>query len=85
MKLIATFRFDREFDRIIKKRRALAQRIDKTLTLFSTNPNHPSLRLHKLSGGEVYSLSVTMDLRILLEWQDDQAFLLRIGTHEEVY
>ncbi len=85
MKLIATSRFDREFDRIIKKRRALAQRIDKTLTLFSANPNHPSLRLHKLSGGEVYSLSVTMDVRILLEWQDDQAFLLRIGTHEEVY
>ncbi len=85
MKLIATPRFDREFDRIVKKRLEITKRIHKTLALFSLNPHHPSLRLHKVSHEGVYSLSVDMDLRILLLWEDDQVFLLRIGTHEDVY
>ncbi len=84
MKLIATPRFDRELDRLIKKRLDVAKRIDKTLRLFSLNPRHPSLRLHKISR-DMYSLSIDMDLRILILWEDDQVFLLRIGTHEDVY
>lgn len=85
MKLVATSRFDRELDRLVKKRLDIAKRIEKTLKLFSLNPRHPSLRLHKISHDDVYSLSVDMDLRILVLWEDDQAILLRIGTHEEVY
>ena len=84
MKLVATSRFDRELGRIVKKRMALAKRIEKTLSLFSSNPGHPSLRLHKISH-DVYSLSIDMDVRILVYWKDDQVFLLRIGTHEDVY
>lgn len=85
MKLIATPRFDRELDRIIKKKRLdIGKRVGKTLRLFSLNPRHPSLRLHKISH-DMYSLSIDMNLRILILWEDDQVFLLRIGTHEEVY
>jgi mRNA-degrading endonuclease YafQ of YafQ-DinJ toxin-antitoxin module len=85
MKIVATPRFDRELDRLVKKRLAIAKRIEKTLTLFSTNPHHPSIRLHKLSRDGVYSLSVDMNLRILVLWEDEYATLLRIGTHEDVY
>ena len=85
MKLIATPRFDRELDRLVKKRLDIAKRIEKTLALFSSNPHHPSLRLHKISRDDVYSLSVDMDLRILVLWEDEHATLLRVGTHEDVY
>lgn len=84
MNLIATSRFDRELDRLVKKRLDIAKRVNKTLRLFSLNPHHPSLRLHKISH-DMYSLSIDMNMRILILWEDDQVFLLRIGTHEEVY
>ncbi|MBI5620952.1 plasmid stabilization protein [Candidatus Gottesmanbacteria bacterium] len=85
MKIIVTRRFDREIDRLVKKRLDIAKRVEKTLALFSSNPHHPSLRLHKISRDGVYSLSVDMDLRILVLWEDDQSTLLRIGTHKDVY
>lgn len=85
MKIAATSRFDRELYRLVKKRLDIAKRIEKTLALFSLNPHHPSLRLHKISRDPVYSLSVDMDIRILVLWEDDQAMLLRVGSHEEVY
>lgn len=49
------------------------------------NPNHPSLRLHKLSGESVYSISVTMSIRMVVAFRGDDIHLLRIGTHEDAY
>ncbi|MEK7457951.1 MAG: hypothetical protein AAB612_00470 [Patescibacteria group bacterium] len=45
----------------------------------------PSLRLHRLSGQSVYSISVTMSIRMIVAFRGDDIHLLRIGTHEDVY
>jgi len=46
---------------------------------------HPSLRIHKLKGVDVYSASVDMKIRILFMIDGDKIHLLEIGNHDEVY
>ncbi|MBI4034794.1 MAG: plasmid stabilization protein [Candidatus Chisholmbacteria bacterium] len=85
MKLIATSRFDRELVALIKAHRVSVGRIEKMLALLLINSAHPSLRLHKLSGTNNYSVSVNMKLRVIIHFETEQIYLLRIGSHEEVY
>lgn len=57
------------------------------LRRFAANPKDPLLRTHKLTGDlEAYwAFSVDDDLRVLFRWQGDEAFLLNLGSHDEVY
>lgn len=65
----------------------LEKKIIKKLTLFSTNPEHPSLRLHKLKGQlkNMWSISITKNVRMVYLDEDDEAYFVNIGTHDEVY
>jgi len=49
--------------------------------------NHPSLRLHKVSGrfGSVWSISIDMDVRVIFRLKGELINLLGIGTHEDIY
>lgn len=79
---------DRELAKIKQKNKKLSDKISKQLSLFTTNPKHPSLRLHKLSGNadNVWSISITMSIRMLYRLiEDGTAYFFDIGTHEEVY
>ena len=53
------------------------------------NINHPSLRLHKLSGrlNGLSSVSINVSYRITLELiiQDKDIIMINIGAHDEVY
>ncbi len=60
-------------------------KVKKSLYLLQSNPNHPSLRLHKLSGTNNYSVSVDMSIRIINNIDSDDIYLLRIGPHQLVY
>jgi mRNA-degrading endonuclease YafQ of YafQ-DinJ toxin-antitoxin module len=61
----------------------------KTLALLETNPHHPSLRLHALSGRltGVYSVSINLSYRITLELliQDQTIVPINVGDHDTVY
>ncbi|KRP18352.1 MAG: plasmid stabilization protein, partial [Rhodobacter sp. BACL10 MAG-120419-bin15] len=61
----------------------------KTLQLMELNINHPSLRLHKLSGrlNGLSSVSINVSYRITLELiiQDKDIIMINIGAHDEVY
>ena len=61
----------------------------KTLKLLESNPSHPSLRLHKLSGklSGLYSVSINITYRISIEFQiqNDTIIPVSVGTHDEVY
>ena len=62
----------------------------KKLELFSETPFAESLKTHKLSGKlkNLWSFSIEYDLRIVFFFTDDnpqQAVLIDIGTHDEVY
>ncbi len=50
-------------------------------------PRDPLLRTHKLKGDldGYWAFSVDDDLRVLYRWEDDEAFLVNIGSHDEVY
>ena len=63
--------------------------VGKTLQLMELNINHPSLRLHKLSGrlNDLSSVSINVSYRITLELiiQDKDIIMINIGAHDEVY
>lgn len=78
----------KEVAQIYKKDKKLFSKIERQIILFETNPKHPSLRLHKLTGNlkNTWSISITKSIRMIYELKhDDLAYFVDIGTHDEVY
>ncbi len=61
--------------------------VKKQLMLFEINPQHPSLRSHKISGklNNTWSISIGLKLRLLYFIKDGEAWGFMIGSHDEVY
>jgi len=85
-------RFSPDFIRLLKKikrtDKALTDQINKQLKLFQLQPQHPSLRTHKLSGKikNRWSISLSKSLRMIYILLDsDEAYFIAIGTHDKVY
>ena len=78
---------DHELKKIKQKDQLLTKRIEKQLVLFQENPRHPSLRLHKLSGelSELWSISISKSIRMVYIQDEDIAYFVDIGSHDEVY
>ena len=57
------------------------------LRRFASDPKDPLLRTHRLKGdlADYWAFSVTDDLGVLFRWNGDEAFLVNLGTHDEVY
>ena len=57
------------------------------LRRFAADPGDPLLHIHKLKGElrDYWSFTVDDDLRVLFRWDRDEAFLVNIGSHDEVY
>ena len=71
-----------------KKHPELIERFEERLRLFSQQPFHPSLKTHGLSGSlKNYSaFSITYEYRLVFRFiTDNQALLIAIGTHDDVY
>jgi addiction module RelE/StbE family toxin len=78
----------KELAKIKQNDKKLSERIHKQLLLFSSNPKHPSLRVHKLTGSmnNIWSISVSMSIRMVYKLIDKETtYFIDIGTHEEVY
>jgi addiction module RelE/StbE family toxin len=77
----------KKLEKIHKQDKKLSTKIEKQLTIFAQNPKHPSLRLHKLSGElqNLWSISITKEVRMVYIKSDNEAYFTDIGTHEEVY
>lgn len=78
-----------ELKKIKAKDKALAERIEKQINLFQQDPRYPSLRTHKLSGGQKessWSISITKGIRMVYTvLGDETAYFFDLGTHDEVY
>ncbi len=85
MNLVISSTFHKSMVKIAAKNPRLKKQITKTLKLLLVAPDHPSLRLHKLSNRQDYSISVNMSIRILVRFVDENIYLLAIGTHGQVY
>jgi mRNA-degrading endonuclease YafQ of YafQ-DinJ toxin-antitoxin module len=84
MRVIASSRFLR---RARKLRNPRAAMVRTALRRFAADPKDPLLRVHKLKGdlARYWAFSVEDDLRVLFRWDGDTAFLVNLGTHDEVY
>ncbi len=75
--------------KFLKKHQNIVNRYEKILFLLESDPFHPSLRFHKLSGKlkHLHSVSIDVQYRIMVEFymEDEEIILVNIGTHDEVY
>lgn len=78
-------RFKKELRKILRKDPRLEGKVRKQLKLLIVDFRYKSLRIHKLSGQNNYSLSVNMSIRIIFSVRGKKIFCLRIGTHDEIY
>ncbi len=84
MRITASNRFLR---RAKKLREPRATMLRAALRRFAADPSDPLLRVHKLKGElrDYWAFSVDDDLRVLFRWDGDVAFLVNLGSHDEVY
>lgn len=89
--LLRSTAFVRAARKIIKRAPRLADDLALALEQLEADPNHPSLRTHKLKGElkSSWACSAGYDLRIVFRFvrhDGKPAVLLEtIGTHDEVY
>ena len=84
-RVVLSDKFKKELKKTIRQDPKLWLKVTKTLKLLTKDINYPSLHLHKLSGGDSHSVSVSKSYRIVINIQDDVVFCVKFGTHEEVY
>lgn len=85
--------FRRALRRTLKRQPQVRADIEAALRLLQENPFAAQLATHKLKGhlAGVWACSAGYDLRILFEFvrnpdrNEEDVFLLEIGTHDEVY
>jgi mRNA-degrading endonuclease YafQ of YafQ-DinJ toxin-antitoxin module len=81
----------KQLQKVKKVDTQLFTKIQKKLVLFEHKPDHPSLRLHKLSGGQKDSWSVSIDMsnRLLFYYEQGENHIevvfFSFGTHDQVY
>lgn len=86
MEIFLSPHFQNKYKKIKKKNKNLANKLDKKFDLFRKNPNHPSLRLHKLTGRKnQWSISIKRNLRVIFQYVKSGVLLVDIGSHKEVY
>jgi len=62
--------FIKKFKKISKHDFILKEKVIKTITTFQENPAYPSLRIHKITNTNTFSLSVNMSIRILFMYKN---------------
>ena len=84
MRLSASSRFLRKAKKLHEPQSSM---LGAALRRFAVEPQDPLLRTHKLKGElEAYwAFSVDDDLRVPFRWQGDEAFLVHLGSPDEVY
>jgi len=57
------------------------------MELFLKDRFHPQLNFHALKGDYLncFSINVNSDYRIIFHIKDDSVFLIKIGTHSQLY
>lgn len=77
-----TTRYVRGYKRLAQDVRS---QVDKALRIVTTNPNHPSLRLHRVQGtNDIWEISPTMSIRITLRFMGDSLEFRNVGPHDDV-
>ena len=87
--LVFTENYEKRARLFLKRHPELEKQYLKCLQLLETNPFHPSLRLHSLSGrlSGLHSVSINLSYRITFEFlvQDQDIIPINVGDHDTVY
>jgi toxin HigB-1 len=87
--LVFTENYEKRARFFLKRHPELEKQYLKCLQLLETNPFHPSLRLHSLSGrlSGLHSVSINLSYRITFEFliQDQDIIPINVGDHDTVY
>ena len=88
-KIIFTDTYLKKLKKFLKKHPDIMERYIKTIEILEVNPQHPSLRLHKLQGRlcEFHSISINLEYRIIIDFiiNENEIIPIDIGTHGDVY
>ena len=88
-KIRFTESYNKRAKKFFKKHPDLINQYEKVLQLLEMNPNHPSLRLHKLKGplSNIYSVSINISYRMTMEFIMEEGIIIpiHIGSHQDVY
>lgn len=82
MKIYYSSKFAKEYRKLPKKIKSLAEKREQ---IFRLNPLDPRLKTHKLSGKlqEFWSFSIDYQHRIIFEFLDSKTvWFLSVGTHQ---
>ena len=84
MRLTASSHFLRKARKLPEPHSAMLR---AAMRRFSVDPQDPLLRTHKLKGdlAAYWAFSVDDDLRVLFRWEGEEAFLVNLGSHDQVY
>ncbi|MFA6602551.1 MAG: type II toxin-antitoxin system mRNA interferase toxin, RelE/StbE family [Candidatus Shapirobacteria bacterium] len=76
-----------QLDKIKRKDSRLFELIQLKINLFSENPNHVTLRRHKLKGelDSYWSISINRSLRMVCMVIKDEFYFFDLGTYDQVY
>lgn len=87
MKIFLSPQYIKSFKRLKKKNPQIISIVKEKITLFKINPNHSSLKLHKLQGKKLslWSFWIKRDLRLTFTYVREGILFINIGTHQEVY
>ena len=79
--------FLKKYKKFIRNNSKLEKRIKSRIDLFQYDPYHNSLHSHKLSGKlkDLFSFSITGDIRIAYYWEGNIAVFIDIDTHDNLY
>ncbi|MBE6813649.1 MAG: type II toxin-antitoxin system mRNA interferase toxin, RelE/StbE family [Ruminococcaceae bacterium] len=80
-------KYTKEFEKNLKSLTKNEQKmVFNKLKLLVQDPFYPSLRTKKVQGlGDVFEMSVNMDIRILWKYEDDVIILLLdVGHHKQI-
>lgn len=87
MKIIFHKHFVKNFDKRIKTNSNLLEKFNGRYELFVKDKNNPLLHSHRLTGilqGK-QSFSITGDIRVIFQENQDSVEFLDIGSHNQVY
>lgn len=87
MKIEATDQFVKIFKKRFAHRANIQKKFDKRARVFAENHQDPLIKDHQLTGKlEGHrAFSVTGDVRVVYYIHEDTAYLIDIGTHNQVY
>jgi addiction module RelE/StbE family toxin len=93
MNIVWSPAFTRKVKRLVRQSPQMNEVIAKTLQQLAEDAYHPSLKTHKLKGNldDVWSCSIDYSNRILFKFvptneeNEEEIFLLTLGSHDDVY